>query len=442
MTPLPPGWKKLALKRIALPGGFVDGDWVESPYITDEGIRLLQTGNIGIGKFKEQGFRYISERSFHLLRCTLVQPGEVLVCRLADPVGRACLAPDLGVKMVTSVDVAILRPRPSHDPRFIVYALSSAAYLGYLQSICRGGTRDRVSRSMLGDVQVAVPSTQAQRAIADFLDRKTAAVDALIDKKKRLIELNDERQRTVIRQVITKGIDSKAPMKESGCPSLGRIPVHWTSTRLKYIKARTPNALVDGPFGSNLKGVHFIDNGNVFVVESGFATTELLDEARLKTISAEHFATILRSETQGGDIIIAKIGAQFGLSAILPRLTKPAVVSGNSMKLTVDASRVVTAYLHFQLLCLKWAGAMDQVVNVTAQPALSLGGVAEVRCAVPPKLEQLQILQFLKVATEKFDGMKRKLAAQLELLREYRQGLITDAVTGQLDVAAQPREAA
>ena len=134
-------------------GWRLDRSW----FITDSGVRLLQTGNVGIGRFKEQGFRYISEESFTALRCTEVRPGDVLICRLADPVGRACLAPDLGVKMITSVDVAILRPTAHYDARFIVYALSSARYLGYLESICRGGTRDRVSRSMLGDVPVTVP---------------------------------------------------------------------------------------------------------------------------------------------------------------------------------------------------------------------------------------------------------------------------------------------
>src|SRR5207237_1224407 len=135
----PPGWRVLPLKRLADHAGglFTDGDWIESPFITDEGVRLVQTGNIGIGLYKEQGFRYVSEETFVSLRCTEVRSDDVLICRLADPVGRACLAPDLGCKMIASVDVAILRPSSEHDRRFLTYYLSSDSYLGYLQAICR-----------------------------------------------------------------------------------------------------------------------------------------------------------------------------------------------------------------------------------------------------------------------------------------------------------------
>ena len=104
---------------------FVDGDWIESPYITDSGVRLIQTGNIGIGRYKEQGFRYVSDETFNELRCTEVLPGDVLICRLADPVGRACVAPDLGVRMITSVDVTVVRPKPGVLAEYVALILST-----------------------------------------------------------------------------------------------------------------------------------------------------------------------------------------------------------------------------------------------------------------------------------------------------------------------------
>ena len=104
---VPEHWETKRISALARPGNgsFIDGDWVESPYITNSGVRLIQTGSIGIGAYREQGFRYIDESSFDELHCTEVDPGDVLICRLADPVGRACRAPSLGVRMITSVDV-------------------------------------------------------------------------------------------------------------------------------------------------------------------------------------------------------------------------------------------------------------------------------------------------------------------------------------------------
>ena len=84
--------RTVPLKRFAQGGGlFTDGDWIESPYITDSGTRLIQTGNVGIGEYREKGGRFVSHDTFQALRCTEVLPGDLLICRLADPVARSCL---------------------------------------------------------------------------------------------------------------------------------------------------------------------------------------------------------------------------------------------------------------------------------------------------------------------------------------------------------------
>ncbi len=193
---VPAHWEVRTLRGLAREGRntFIDWDWIESPFITDEGIRLIQTGNVGIGEYKEQGFRYVSEQTFYDLNCTEVEPGNILICRLAEPVGRACLAPKLGVKMITSVDVCILKSSKEVHTDYIVYLLSSSEYLGYMDGQCRGGTRDRVSRSFLGTVRLAIPSISEQQAIAAFLDCETAKIDALIAEQKRLIELLKEKR--------------------------------------------------------------------------------------------------------------------------------------------------------------------------------------------------------------------------------------------------------
>ena len=102
---VPEHFQKLPIISIARKNGgvFIDGDWIESKDISDNGIRYLTTGNVGLGEFKEQGSGYITEDTFTKLRCTEVLPGDILVSRLNVPIGRACLVPDLGERMVTSV---------------------------------------------------------------------------------------------------------------------------------------------------------------------------------------------------------------------------------------------------------------------------------------------------------------------------------------------------
>ena len=105
-------WEDVNLSSLAKSGkkNFTDGDWIESPYITDSGCRLIQTGNIGIGCFKDKNKKYISSDSFDELGCTEVLPGDLLICRLAEPAGRACVVPDLNEdRLLTSVDVTIMK---------------------------------------------------------------------------------------------------------------------------------------------------------------------------------------------------------------------------------------------------------------------------------------------------------------------------------------------
>ena len=210
---IPEHWE---VRRLSTTAGseersFTDGDWVELPYIRESGIRLIQTGNVGVGEYVEQGFRYIDEEAFDELGCTEVKPGDVLICRLADPVGRACLAPDLGVGMITSVDVCILKPSGCFDGRHLVFVLSSRLYLQYVDSLVRGGTRDRISRSMLGTIAIPSPALDEQRAIADYLDRETKRIDALTSRAETAIERLQEYRAALITAAVTGKIDVREP---------------------------------------------------------------------------------------------------------------------------------------------------------------------------------------------------------------------------------------
>jgi type I restriction enzyme S subunit len=152
---------------------FADGDWVESKDQSSEGIRLIQTGNVGEGAFKDRSekARYISETTFNRLRCTEIFEGDCLVSRLPDPVGRSCILPDTGERMITAVDCTILR---FHSkvllPKFFNFYSQSDDYLSAIAKKCTGTTRNRVSRSNLGLTPIPVPPLAEQQRIVGLLD--------------------------------------------------------------------------------------------------------------------------------------------------------------------------------------------------------------------------------------------------------------------------------
>lgn len=158
---------------------FEDGDWIESKDQSAEGIRLIQTGNVGNGIFKDRGekARYISEDTFKKLRCTEIFEGDCLVSRLPDPVGRACILPDTGEKMITAVDCTIIRfdQKQLLSNWFLYYSLSNE-YQNEIQKQVTGATRQRISRKNLGLVSVPLPPLPEQQRIVSILDETFAAI--------------------------------------------------------------------------------------------------------------------------------------------------------------------------------------------------------------------------------------------------------------------------
>lgn len=169
-----------------------DGDWIECAYITNEGIRLVQTGNIGIGWFKDKSEkRFISVESFDKLNCKEVLQNDILICRLAEPAGRTCLAPKSSTKMITSVDVSIFRPNEIfYDRAFLLYVLNTPEWFSEINDRCGGSTRTRIARMQLGSISIKIPQTKSeQTAIAQILtdmDHEIAQLEKERDKYKEL----------------------------------------------------------------------------------------------------------------------------------------------------------------------------------------------------------------------------------------------------------------
>jgi len=158
---------------------FEDGDWIESKDQSTNGIRLIQTGNIGNGFFKDRGekARYISEDTFKKLKCTEIFERDCLISRLPDPVGRACIISNTNEKMITAVDCTIVRFQQKIilSEWFVFYSLSQE-YQTQIKSEISGATRQRISRKNLGQINIPIPPLAEQQRIVAVLDKAFAAI--------------------------------------------------------------------------------------------------------------------------------------------------------------------------------------------------------------------------------------------------------------------------
>ena len=150
---------------------FADGDWIESKDQSEDGIRLIQTGNVGNGVYLDKGerARFIDEETFERLNCTEVLPRDILVSRLPDPVGRACIVPEGLGKTITAVDCSIVRLRENILPEFFVAYTMTPLYASLIGASVTGSTRKRISRKNLGQVTMPIPPMELQEQFAAYV---------------------------------------------------------------------------------------------------------------------------------------------------------------------------------------------------------------------------------------------------------------------------------
>ena len=158
---------------------FADGDWIESKDQALDGIRLIQTGNVGFGVYidKTHNAKYISETTFHRLNCLEIYDGDILISRLPEPAGRACLLPKSTERRITAVDCTVIRTDSSViDRNYLLQFLCSEQYLKTVNSFLAGGTRQRISRKNLEGIEVPYPSIDEQRYWGSFLCKVDARI--------------------------------------------------------------------------------------------------------------------------------------------------------------------------------------------------------------------------------------------------------------------------
>lgn len=192
-------WPRRALSDL---GTLTDGDWILAADYSDAGVRLLQVGDVGRGVFIGKSSRYVSLERARALGCTFLRPGDVLISRMPDPIGRACILPDLGYPAITAVDVTIWRPDPAYvDPEFAVAYLNSDEWFEEVRRHASGSTRQRISRSKLERLAIPAPHASVQRAtaqkIAAALRHVRVARDGMIEQLENATLLSTAEMRRV-----------------------------------------------------------------------------------------------------------------------------------------------------------------------------------------------------------------------------------------------------
>jgi type I restriction enzyme S subunit len=384
---------------------FADGDWVESKDQSTDGIRLIQTGNVGQGTFRDRGdkARYISEATFKRLRCTEIFEGDCLISRLPDPVGRSCILPDTGERMITAVDCTIVRFKPKVLlPAFFNFYSQSLDYLKAVDSVTTGTTRNRISRSNLGLIQIPVPPLPEQQRIVGILDEAFEGIATA----KGTAEKNLQNARALfeshLQSVFTqrgKGWAEKA-LEEIGTTQTGSTPK--TSDRANY-----------GEFISFVKPADFNTDGSLDYEKDGLSKKGL---AGARIVPA-------------GSVLMVCIGATIGKCGYCDH----DVTTNQQINALTPTDGSSHRFLYYQMLT---EGFQRRVIHGSAQatlPIINKSKWSALPVWLPPTVaEQKRIvakLDGLSEETQRLAGLyERKLVA----LEALKKSLLHQAFTGQL----------
>lgn len=415
---------------------FIDGDWIESNVIVTDGIRYLTTGNVGALRYKEQGSGFISESTFKDLNCSEVFPGDILISRLNEPIGRACVVPDLGFRIVVAVDNVIYRPDTDlYDKQFLIYQMNCKPYADMANFIARGATMSRVSRTTLGHFKLIVPPLIEQKAISAYLEKKCGEIDKAIATQEKRVELLKELRQNIITQAVTRGINPDAPLKDSGVEWIGEVPEHWKVCRIKNVLKQGADSIKIGPFGSSLTGKVGADldykvYGQWNIVGADF-------NAGTNTVNKETFDELSKSyKVISGDILVSMMGT-IGKCAVIPEGIQEGIMDSHVVKIRLNDSIMIGSYFEYiydkdksnvifnQLQKMKGGSIMDGL-NSTIIKSLTI--------LVPPLSEQQEIVSYIESQTARLDKSIEKAEHQIELLQELKQSIITEVVTGKRKV--------
>lgn len=352
----------------------------------------------------------------------IVSSGDVLVSTVRTYLKAIAFVRNAPTELICSTGFAVLSAKPTLIPKFLFYWARANFFVDSVVSRSTGVSYPAINADEIGNIVVPIIPPEEQQTIAAFLDRKTAAIDALIREKEQHIAKISEKRQALISNAVTRGINPTVPLRPSGIAWLGDIPQHWKIVRLKYLASikyglgQPPSARDDG---LPLLRATNIERGKINPVGLMFIDQDEVPYDR---------DPVLRKN----DIIVVRSGAYTGDSALVPAEYDGAI-AGYDMVVRVHRSSP-----HFIAYALLSTPILTNQINLfrmrAAQPHLNAEELGDCLFFVPPVPEQQAIVSYLNRETVRADELKQVITTQIARLRDYRQSLISEAVTGKIDV--------
>jgi len=403
-----------------------------NPEYWDGNINWITPAEINNFIYISNSVRKITKEGYKNCGTSLI-PIDSVVLTTRAPIGKLVinkveLCTNQGCKSIISNNI---------NTKFLYYQLSIR--VNELNGLGTGTTFMELGGFELKNLPFICPIISEQTSISLFLDFKLAKIDRFIRKKKQIIKLLNEQKASIINHAVTKGIDPTVSMKPSGIEWLGDIPGHWELKRLKYLLKSGQEGIKIGPFGSAIKSdiikgrESFNSNEKFYKVygqEHPIASDFTIGN---KYLNQSDYDILSNYKLSPGDIIISMMGT-IGRSKVVPIDIENGIMDSHLIRIGVNEN-IYANYISFLIndskalminMLYESKGSIMNGLNSKIIKALYI--------PLPPKYEQLEIQIYIEKETDRINKVIETIENEIALTQEYRTALITEVVTGKIDV--------
>ena len=396
----------LTLNDIAQNGLFCDGDWIEKKDQNPDGeVRLIQLADIGECVFKDKSNRHITVEKAQELHCTYLEKGDILIARLPDPLGRACIFPYSG-KYITAVDVAVVRPNnPDIDSRYLMYLINSAPFRRQIKDYESGTTRKRISRKNLARITFEIPALQEQYRVVDRIEELFSQLDAgieTLEKSKAQLAIYEQ----AIYASVFSSVSDMRPITEFFDISGGLTK---NSNRSKY-QLKMPYLRVANVYYDRLE----LDEIKTIGVSEAEAADKLLKKNDLLFV-----------EGNGSKSQIGRVAVWDG--------SIPNCLHQNHLIKARPNGKMLPRYALYYLIC---KFGREQIIKVASSTSglytLSTGKIANLKLPYCPISQQEKCLDEISARLSVSESIVHTIDEALEQAEAMRQSILKEAFEGRL----------
>lgn len=408
---IPSEWSIASLNHLVT---FIMGQAPHSDSYNTDGIGeiFVKTGDFGILR--------PTAKWYTTTPLVFASESDVFMCVVGATSGKV----NLGINGTISRSIAALRPNNNISQKFLYYFLSFNYQI--LNDSAQGSAQGILNKTILSNVKMPIPSFEEQTAIASFLDYKTSIIDATIEKKKRLIELLKEKRQAVINEAVTKGLNPNATMKDSGIEWLGEIPLDWKITPLRYLYNKIGSGVT--PKGG---GDVYVDEGVTFIRSQNVHFDGLRLDDVVK-IDIETHQKMNNSKVEINDVLLNITGASIGRCCVV-YIDEEMNVNQHVCIIRVN-EKINPDYLNIVLQSNVGQIQIKLLTTGGNREGLTHEAVKNMSIPLPDIETQKELLNTISEKLNTYDLINTKILFQIEKLLTYRQSLISEAVTGKIDV--------